>query len=149
MEEDAMSIEHVGMLHRVRQSWHRTMQRRRTLKELAACSRQELDRIASDVGLSGDQLRQHCRYGHGIPELLLQRLQLLDIDPEFVRQAAPTLFRDLVRVCASCADSRRCARDLANSDVQAGMSTYCPNGASIDMLTVSRGDTLSAAERGG
>jgi hypothetical protein len=125
------------------------MQRRRTLNELAACPPQELNRIASDVGLSGDALSRLCRRDHGASELLPQRLQQLGIDPEFVRQDAPTLFRDLARVCASCRESRRCERDLANGDVQAGMTAYCLNGPSLDLLTVSRGTAPLAVERGG
>ena len=131
------------VFERLRENWHRSMQRRQTLNELAACPPDELNRIAADVGLSGKQLREHCRRDHGATDLLPQRLQLLGIDP------APTLFRDLARVCAACRDSRRCAGDLAKGDVQAGMSSYCPNGPSIDLLSVSRGDALATAERGG
>jgi hypothetical protein len=144
-----MSVEHIGVLERLRRSWHRSMQRRRALHELAACPPNELKRIASDVGLSSDELLQHCRRDHGASELLLQRLQLLGIDPEFVQQDTPTLFRDLARVCASCRDSRRCARDLTRGDVQAGMSTYCPNGPAIDLLTVGPNYPRNAVERGG
>ncbi|NJO22287.1 MAG: hypothetical protein HC868_04285 [Sphingomonadales bacterium] len=144
-----MKVERIGVLERLRRSWRRSMQRRRTLNELTACPPQELNRIASDVGLRGDQLLQHCRRDHGASELLPQRLQLLGIDPEFVQQDTPTLFRDLARVCASCRDSRRCARDLARGDVQAGMSTYCPNGPAIDSLTVGPNYPRITVEQGG
>jgi hypothetical protein len=137
------------VFERLRQNWQRSVQRRQTLNELAACPPQELNRIAADVGLSGNELHQICRRDHGASELLPQRLQLLAIDPEFVRRDAPTLFRDLARVCASCRDSRRCARDLAHGNVQAGMTSYCPNGPSIDLLTVSRGTTPQTVKRGG
>jgi hypothetical protein len=69
-------------------------------------------------------------------KLLPQQLQLLGLDPQFVKHAAPTTFRDLIRVCASCRAQRRCARDLARGDVQAGMDGYCLNGLTIDALTV-------------
>ena len=68
-------------------------------------------------------------------ELMGSTLELFD--PEFVRHAEPTTFRDLARVCASCQASRRCARDLSRGDVQAGMEAYCLNSATIDALTVS------------
>jgi hypothetical protein len=130
-----MSIEHVGVIERLRRSWRRSMSRRRTLNELAACPPSELRRIASDVGMSGADLRRLCRSDHGASELLPERLRLLGLDPQFVQHDAPLLFRDLARVCASCQASRRCARDLVRGDVQAGMSTYCLNGPSIDLLT--------------
>jgi hypothetical protein len=126
------------VFERLRQNWHRSMQRRQTLNELAACAPQELNRIAADVGMSGSELRRLCRQDHGATELLPQRLKLLAIDPEFVQQDAPTLFRELARVCATCRESRRCARDLAHGDAQTGMSTYCLNGPSIDLMTVDR-----------
>lgn len=141
-----MRVKPIGMLDRLRRSWQRSMQRRRTLNELAACPPQELNRIASDVGLSGDQLRQHCRRDHGASELLPQRLQLLGIDPEFLRQEAPALFNDLVRVCASCRAAGRCARDLGAGDAQTGMAAYCPNAPTIDLLTASRSHAVSAVE---
>jgi len=144
-----MSLERIGMLDRLRQSWHRAVERRRALNELDACPPGELNRIASDVGLSGEELRQHCRRDHGDSELLPQRLQLLGIDPEFVKKDAPVLFRDLTRVCASCQQSSRCARDLAHGDVQAGMSTYCLNSASIDLLSVNPNDERRVVRQGG
>jgi hypothetical protein len=131
-----MNIERLGVFERLRQSWHRSVSRRRALNELAACPPNELRRIASDVGLSGNDLRQLCGRDHRAAELLPRRLRLLGLDADYVRHAEPTLFRDLARVCASCPASRRCARDLTHGDVQAGMSTYCLNGPSIDLLTV-------------
>ena len=133
-----MNLERVsGLVERVRRSWQRSRNRRRTINELAACPPSELRRIASDVGVSGDDLRQLCRSDFGPSELLPQRLQLLGIDPEYVRHAEPSTYRDLARLCASCQASRRCARDLARGDVQAGMDGYCLNGPTIDPLTAS------------
>ena len=129
-------------LARLRQTWRKAVNKRRMIDELAACPPSELRRIASDVGLNGDDLMRLCCSHTGPSELLPQRLQLLGIDPEFLKHAAPTTFRDLARVCASCKASRRCARDLARGNVQAGMDGYCLNGQSIDALTVRDGRTV-------
>ena len=138
-----MMVQHASdFLTRLRQTWRRALSKRRAINELAACPPGELRRIASDVGLSGDDLSRLCRGHNGPSELLPQRLQLLGIDPEFVRHAAPTTFRDLSRVCATCKSSRRCARDLARGDVQAGMDAYCLNGPTIDALMVRDGRTV-------
>ena len=133
-----MSIERAfDLVEGLQDAWRRFVRRRRGINELAACSPNELKRIASDVGLSGGDLRQLCLGEYGPSELLPQRLRLLGIDPEFVRHAEQAGFRDLARVCASCRASRRCARDLARGDVQAGMDGYCLNGPTIDALTLS------------
>jgi hypothetical protein len=132
-----MTVQHASdFLTRLRQTWRQATSKRRAINELAACPPSELSRIASDVGLSGGDLLRVCHSHLGPSELLPQRLQLLGVDPEFIRHAEPTTFRDLTRVCASCTASRRCRRDLANGDVQAGMSGYCLNGPTIDALTV-------------
>ena len=129
-------------LARLRQTWRRAVSKRRMINELASCPPSELKRIASDVGLNSDDLVRLCCSHVGPSELLPQRLHLLGVDPEFVRHAAPTAFRDLARVCASCRASRRCARDLARGDVQAEMNAYCLNGPTIDALTVRDGRTV-------
>ena len=129
-------------LARLRQTWRRVANKRRAINELAACPPSELRRVASDVGLNSDDLMRLCGSHIGPSELLPQRLQLLGIDPDFVRHEAPTTFRDLARVCASCKASRQCARDLARGDVQAGMDGYCLNALSIDALTVRDGRTI-------
>ena len=133
-----MNIERVwGLVARLRQTWHCSMSRRCALSELATLSPSELSRAASDVGLSGDDLRHLCRNDFAPSELLPWRLQSLGVDAEYVRHAAPTTYRDLVRACASCRAARRCARDLTRGDVQAGMDAYCVNGPTIDTLTAS------------
>jgi hypothetical protein len=143
-----MTVERIGALERMRRSWRRSMRRFRTLKELAACPPQELNGVASDAGLSGGaELRQHRLRDHGSRDLLPQRLRVLNIDPEFVRQDAPALFKDLARACAACRESRRCGRDLDVGDAQIGMTTYCLNAPTIDLLTAHRSNALPALEQ--
>jgi hypothetical protein len=145
-----MNKEHVsGFVERLRQSWRRSLRRRRTLDELAACPPSELKRMAADVGVSGEELYRLARYSDGPTELLPQRLELLGIDAEYVRQAMPTTFRDLARVCAACQASRRCRRDLARGDVQAGQVNYCLNGLTIDVLTLNMDDRKIPDTTGG
>jgi hypothetical protein len=107
---------------------------RRSRAELAACPPSELQRIAREVGLSPTIL-QSLRCSHpGANELLPLRLQQLGLDPAYVKVAQTAIYRDIERVCALCGAWRRCVRDLANGDVQAGMSSYCLNAFTIDTL---------------
>ena len=61
--EGTMNEEHVsGFIERLRRSWRRSLHRRRTLDELAACPPSELKRMAADVGVSGEELYRLARY---------------------------------------------------------------------------------------
>jgi hypothetical protein len=121
---------------RVREEWRRILRRRRSLVELAACPPSELHRIAQDVGLSVSDLRAIAAAHLGPSELLPLRLELLGLDPGYIKYARTEPYRDLERTCAACTAWRRCARDLARGDVQAGMGSYCLNSPTIDALTV-------------
>jgi hypothetical protein len=116
--------------------WQRLMRNRRTQRELDAFSPAERRHLAEDVGLSGTDLRRFNCTHDGPSELMPARLRELGIDPAFVKYARTATYRDLERVCATCKSSRRCARDLARGQVQAGMDSYCLNAPTIDALIV-------------
>ena len=128
-------------LAKLHDTWQRALSHRRSLAELAACPPSELRRIAHDVGLSETDLRSLSCNHPGPSELMPRRLEQLGLDPAYVKLARTETYRDLARVCASCTASRRCARDLANGDVQAGMRSYCLNAPTIDALVVERPGT--------
>ena len=65
-----------------------------------------------------------------------RRLEQLGLDPQYMKFALAATYHDLERVCATCKAWRRCARDLASGDVQAGMGSYCLNSATIDAMTI-------------
>jgi hypothetical protein len=116
----------------------RMLDNRRSMAELQAYPENELYRIAQDIGLSERDLSSLACSHPGPSELMPQRLEQLGLDPVYVKVARTATYRDLQRVCASCNGWRRCARDLANGDVQAGMSSYCLNAPTIDALVVER-----------
>jgi hypothetical protein len=116
--------------------WQRALHRHRSIAELAACSPSELHRIAEDVGLSDGDLKSLACSHAGPTELMPKRLQALGLDPAYFRYARTAAYRDMERVCGTCKSWRRCARDLAKGDVQAGMQGYCLNAPTIDALTI-------------
>jgi len=136
-----MNQKHISFLpEQLRRSWRYCRQRKRAVDELATCPPSELRRIAAEIGLSSEELYRLSLTPHGHAELLPRRLELLGIDAEYVRQAMPTTFRDLARVCAACPASRRCRQDLARGDAECGLESYCLNGPTIDGLIVSPDD---------
>ena len=123
---------------RLREGWQRLLGRRRSLPGLAACPPGEQERVAQDVGVSVSDSRTAAAARPGPSRLLQQRLALLGLDPAYVTSALADTYRDLERTCGMCTARRRCARDLARGDVQAGMGRYCLCTPTIDALTVGR-----------
>jgi hypothetical protein len=94
--------------------------------------------IARDVGVSVSDLKIAAAAHRGPGELLPRRLELLGLDPAYIRSALTATYRDMERTCAMCSAWRRCAGDLAKGDAQAGMDSYCLCSATIDALAVGR-----------
>lgn len=126
------------VLRSLREKCRRMLHRRRSLVELAAYPPSALRPIARDVGLSDSEPRAIAEAYRDPGELLPLRLELLGLDPGFVKSAQIATYRDMERTCAICKVWRLCARDVAAGDAQAGMGTYCLNSESIDALTVER-----------
>jgi hypothetical protein len=145
MEEPMFNISAYDALVRLRDKWRRARRRCKSLAQLAACPPSELHRIAQDVGVSVSDLRIIAGAHRGPGELLPLRLMLLSLDPGYVRSALTATYRDLERTCAMCTAWRRCARDLANGDVQAGMDSYCLCSPTIDALAVDPANLPPAA----
>ena len=120
----------------LREKWQRTLRNHRWMSELSACPPSELHCIARDVGLSETDLRSLSCSHPGPSALMPRRLEQLGLDVGYIKYARAATYRDLERVCATCKAWRRCARDLANGDIQTGMREYCLNSATIDALTV-------------
>jgi hypothetical protein len=63
------------------------------------------------------------------PDLLLMRMEALQLDPTRVKALMPAEFRVLTRVCYYCQDKVRCERDLLYEAAGKAVSWqhYCPN----------------------
>lgn len=65
---------------------------------------------------------------------LLQRLENIGIDADYVRIMRPELFAELAAACRKCADTPTCAHDLNLPDFNDRCVAYCPNTARVDAL---------------
>jgi hypothetical protein len=101
---------------------------------LKCCGEETVERIAKDVGVSAPELRRLASLGPESADLLLQRMEVLDLDRNEVSQATPEAFRDLQRTCSMCESHRRCARDLARDAAVPAWKDYCPNAATLIAL---------------
>jgi hypothetical protein len=100
--------EHVvgTLLSRLRDWW-------RTQDQLGLLDSQELGRVAWDLGLSEDALRDLVARGPDAVHLLYERMQVLGLSKADVDLAAHGVLRELQKTCALCNEKGMCEKDLA------------------------------------
>lgn len=101
---------------------------------LRCCAEDEIARMAQDAGVSAAEFRKLVQLGPGSADLLLDRMEALDLDPKEVGGTERRTFQDLQRVCAMCESHRRCARDLAHDAENPVWEDYCPNADTLKAL---------------
>ena len=114
--------------HEVRDSWQR-------MHELEMLSDFEIERMASDIGITTDELLRMAALPVDATELLDRRLTALALDPADIRRLSSLLMADLRRNCALCKEKSRCAEDLAQEPHERHWETYCPNAGTLRTLT--------------
>jgi hypothetical protein len=105
-------------------SWNPARQNARSLDD---CDSNEIDRIAQDLGLSRDELRQMARLRPDAAKLLLKRLEKLHLDAKNLAMTEPAVMRDLQRLCSLCVSKGQCQRDFARGGEDPSWRDYCPN----------------------
>jgi hypothetical protein len=118
--------------------WRSWQRRRRTMAEIDGCGRDQLERLAHDVGVSGADLCVLAGKWPGTPDLLTRRLEHLNLDAGNLVQTEPQVVRDLQRVCTLCASKRRCERDFAGKSSASAWEEYCPNASTLHALITER-----------
>jgi hypothetical protein len=98
-----------------------------------------MERIASDVGVSGTDLSILAGKWPDAADLLYWRMNEIKLDRKEVTQAEPQVMRDLQRVCTVCGSKRRCGHALANPSDPAWQK-YCPNATTLSALAAERAD---------
>ena len=116
-----------AVLERVRDWWRRQ-------GELSALGDKELGRVADDLRISSDTLRDLIARGPGAANLIYERMQALGVSKADVDEAAEGVMRDLQRTCACCNDKGVCEKDLAKRPDDPVWKSYCPNVFTLDAL---------------
>jgi len=79
-------------------------------------------------------------FGSGAFELLLMRMEALQLEPDEVRRIESGVFAELVGACAKCKSKDRCEQDLGSAGaVGLDWQSYCQNAA---ILSAVGGTTL-------
>lgn len=107
---------------------------RQCRQRLDACDKNEIARIARDVGLSSSDLREMEQLGPDAAKPLLDRMAVLHLDADALAKSDPSTMRDLQRLCSSCVSKKRCQRDLLLVPDDPMWRHYCPNADTLDAL---------------
>ena len=115
------------------------LKHRREIDEIRRLDRAEFDRIAADLEISPGDLDEVVRRGLNASEELPLLLKALGIDEAKLDRTQPLVLRDMMRVCALCAQKTECDRDLVAGSAAEHYRSYCPNAPTIGEL----GETLA------
>lgn len=103
-------------------------------EEFKQCGRDEVARIAHDLGVTPDQLAEVAGKGPDSAALLGKMLVALGVDAKRVADGEPGVMRDLQRLCASCATRRQCLHEFAAGTAAEHYHEFCPNAYTLDAL---------------
>jgi hypothetical protein len=107
---------------------------RQCRQRLDVCDKDEIARIARDVGLSSSDLREMAELGPDAAKLVRDRMAALHLDADALAKSDPSTTRDLQRLCSSCVSKKRCQRDLLLVPNDPMWRHYCPNAGTLDTL---------------
>ena len=122
-EQDAVRT----LLGRVREWWRRQ-------QELNALDNKEIGRVADDLRISTDTLRELVARGPDAANLLYERMQALGLSKVGVDEAAEGVMRDLQRTCSCCNEKGICEKDLVERPDDPVWKSYCPNAVTLEAL---------------
>ena len=103
------------------------------LVELNRIDDRQLDKIASEFGMSRSDLYALCANKAPTGDLLRQRLKEFGLSEDLLAKKHLEVLRDLQRVCGNCVSTSRCAHDFA-ADRPVGRDEYCSNTCTLDAL---------------
>jgi hypothetical protein len=98
------------------------------------CDSQQTVQIATDLGLSPNELRRMARLGPDAAKLVLERMSALHLDAEAIAKSEPATMRDLQRLCSTCASKRQCQFDSLLVPDDPKWWQYCPNAGTLGAL---------------
>jgi len=107
--------------------------------EFGMCGPDEVMRMAKDIGVTPNQLRELVRKGADSVKLLKGLLAALHVDPKIIADMDPLVMREMQWLCITCNNKKRCQHELAKGTATEHFHEYCPNAISIDELLNQKG----------
>jgi hypothetical protein len=106
--------------------------------EFGLCERDEVMRMAKEIGLTPSQFRELASEGPGTANLLKKMLVALHVDPRVLADTDPFIRRELPWLCLTCSTKKRCEHELATGTATDHFREFCPNAISLDELFESK-----------
>lgn len=107
--------------------------------ELSRLPNGELDRVAHELGLSGEELIELAAAGPHAADLLYERMRAIGVSRADVDRLGWGVIRDLERSCSCCSEKAQCKADLAAHPDDPVWKGYCPNAISLDAVRRTKG----------
>lgn len=105
---------------------------------LGECDSEEVERIATDLGVTAEELRGLAEAKPGSADLLKDMLRELGINHTVLSETDPLVLRDLQRLCVSCRNKNRCRHELESLEASEHYHEFCPNAVTLDALLAER-----------
>lgn len=109
-------------------------QRQSGLRELDAVGRDALRYLARDVAVNEGDLYNLVSRNASDAGLLPRLLASTGLDADRLSRQQPVVMRDMAIVCAGCAMTQRCRRELDREEAAANYRQYCCNADTIGAL---------------
>jgi hypothetical protein len=115
--------------------WLRCAERPWGAAEKAGCGSDRMQPLRPRAPAAGAHIV--AARGGGLIDLLLIRMEALDLHAGEIARVAPAAFGELADACVCCDCKERCERDLAYASAQLGTPDwqhYCPNAATLTAI---------------
>lgn len=138
-EEEQVPIAPLGRMQSsfsgaISQLWRNFRRNRSPSSDLSCCAKNEVERIAKDLGMSAVELRALASRNSHFTDLLARRLAALGLDTKEIIEAEPGTLQDLQRLCTMCDSHKQCRKDLDRDPTSEDWEEYCPNVGTLKML---------------
>ncbi len=139
LKEDQMSASPLRIMQNsfsgaISQWWQDIRRNWSPSSDLSCCAKDEVERIARDLGMSAPELRALARRNSHSTDLLARRLAALGLDKKEIIEAGPGTLQDLQRLCTMCDSHKQCTKDMDRDPTNAEWEEYCPNVSTLKML---------------
>jgi hypothetical protein len=118
------------LLERAQHWWQRQL----ALRELDAVGRDALGDLARDLAVNEVDLYYLVSRSASDAGLLPRLLASIGLDAGRLSRQQPVTMRDMAIVCAGCAMTPRCRRELEREEAAANYRQYCANAHTIGAL---------------